>query len=126
MDTGGHGGNAGLAEARVEPFADEGLDVFPVIGYRLPIVARREVGETQEEGRYHLKSEVPAGRGEGEGALAALHRTVLVVRIAEAEIVGHIGRDPAQPAWIVQGGGKGLGLTQVCNITPNSLRAISA
>src|SRR4030095_11501327 len=113
----GHGGNAGLAEARVEPVADEGLDVFPVIGYRLPIVARREVGETQE-GRYHLKSEVPAGRGEGEGTLAALNCTVLIVRIAVVEIVCHIGRDPAQQAWIVQGGGKGLGLTQVVQYHP--------
>src|SRR5262249_6406753 len=118
MDTGGHGGNAGLAEARVEPVADEGLDVFSVIGYRLPIVARREVGETQEEGRYHLKSEAPAGRGEGEGTLAALNCTVLIVRTAVGEIVSHIGRDPAQPAWIVQGGGKGLGLTQVVQYHP--------
>src|SRR5262249_54867305 len=118
IDTAGNGGQAGFAEARVEPLTDEGLDVLPQIGYHLSIVARREVGVTQEEGRDHLEREVPAGRGEREGALAILQRTALVVRLEGAEIAGHIGRDPAQPAWIVQGCGKGLGLTQVVQCRP--------
>ena len=38
------GRQARLAKAFVQPLACEGLDVLPVVVYRLPIVAQREVG----------------------------------------------------------------------------------
>jgi len=55
----------GLAEALIEPFANEGGDVFPVVVDHLPIVSQKQVALPQVEGRHHLKAEVPAGRGEG-------------------------------------------------------------
>src|SRR5712691_11336668 len=68
-EAGANRGEARLAEALVEPLADEGLDILPVVVGRLPIVAQEVVIEAQGEGRRHLQGEVPAGCGNGEGAL---------------------------------------------------------
>ena len=73
-----HEGQARLAEALVAPRALERLDVAPVVLGRLLIMAQGEVGETQEERRHHLQRKIPAGRGDGEGALAGLNGVILV------------------------------------------------
>ena len=53
-DTADRGRQAGVAEALVEPLADEGLGILPVAMDRLPIVASKVVIDAQVEGRHHL------------------------------------------------------------------------
>ena len=69
---------AGIAEALVEPLADEGLDILPMVVDRLPIVAQEVVIDAQVEGRHHLQGEVPTGRGNREGALAVGEAALIV------------------------------------------------
>ena len=60
------------------------------------------------------RAKSPACRGNGEGALATCEDALLV---SDAN-VDHMGRDPAQPALIVQGHSKGFGLAQMVQYRP--------
>ncbi len=54
---------------------------------RLPIVAQEVVIEAQAEGRHHLQGEVPAGRGNGEGALAVCEAAFIVAHRLDTLVV---------------------------------------
>ena len=86
---GGHGGGVDrqedLTEALVAPRPFEGRHGLPVAVDRPPIVALGLVGVAEAQVRLRLQHDLPAGRGERQGALGS--DDGLVMRVHEAEIV---------------------------------------
>src|SRR5262249_39235101 len=100
----------------VQPLADEGLGILPMVVGCQSVVAPEVVIDAQIEGCHHLQGEVPAGRSNPEGALAICEAALIVShRLATSN---HTGADPAQPALIVEGRGQGLSLTHVVDYRP--------
>ena len=82
--TGEHGGQEDLAEALVAPRPVEGRHGLPEAVDRPTIVALGLVGYAEVLVRQRLQDDIPAGRGEREGALAG--GDGLVIRAHDAEM----------------------------------------
>ena len=84
VGTGGHGGQEDLAEALVAPRPVEGRHGLPEAVDRPTIVALGLVGVAEVLVRQRLQDDIPAGRGEREGALGG--GDGLVIRAHEVEM----------------------------------------
>ena len=82
--TGVHGGQDDLTEALVAPRPVEGRHGLPEAVDRPTIVALGLVGEAEVVVRQRVQDDIPAGRGEREGALGG--GDGLVIRAHEAEM----------------------------------------
>ena len=82
------------------------------------------VGEAEVAVRQCVQDDIPAGRGEREGALSG--GDGLVIRAHEAEMLCQKARDLSKPTRVVEGRCEGLGLAQICQDTPKSLDGQSA
>ena len=98
----------------------EGRHGLPEAVDRPPIVTLGLVGEAEVVVRQRVQDDIPAGRGEREGALGG--GDGLVIRAHEAEMVCQKDRDLSQPPRVVEGRGEGLGLAQIRQDTPKVAR----
>ena len=85
VGTGDHGGQGSLPEALVAPRSVEGRHDLPEAVDRPTIVALGLVGEAEVVVRQRLQDDIPAGRGERQGALAG--GDGLVIRALMVEMV---------------------------------------
>ena len=85
VGTGEHGGQDDLTEALVAPRPVEGCHGLPEAVDRPTIVALGLVGLAEALVRQRLQDDLPAGRGECQGALGG--GDGLVIRAHEAEMV---------------------------------------
>ena len=84
-DTGEHGGQGELTEALVAPRPVEGRHSLPVVVDRPTIVALGLVGSAEVEVRQRVQDDIPAGRGERQGALGS--GDGLLIRAYEVEML---------------------------------------
>ena len=76
-------GRATLPEALVAPLPVQGLYSLPEIVDRLTIVALAEVGSAEVVVRQRVQDDIPAGRGERQGALGGGNGLVIRAHVVE-------------------------------------------
>ena len=105
-------------EALVAPLPVEERHGLPEVVDRPTIVALGLVGSAEVAVRQRLQDDLPAGRGEREGALAG--GDGLVMRPTSVEMERQKARDLSQPTRVVEGRREGLGLAQSRQDPPQS------
>jgi hypothetical protein len=108
--TGDHSREVNLDEALVALHPLEGRHSLPEAVDRPMIIALGPVCEAEVLARHYLQDDIPAGRGDCEGALGG--GDGLVIRASVVEMEGQKARDLSQPTPIVDGRREGLGLAQ--------------
>ena len=78
------------------------------------------VGSAEVVVRQRVQDDIPAGRGERQGALAG--GDGLVIRAHVAEMACQKDRDLSQPTRVVEGLSEGLGLAQIRQDAPQVAR----
>src|SRR2546422_11101448 len=114
--TGEHGGQEDLTEALVAPRPLEGRHGLPEAVNRPTIVALGLIDPTEVAVRQCVQDDVPASRGEREGALGG--GDGLVIRAHGVEMGCQKARDLSQPTLVVEGCREDLSLAQTRQNTP--------
>ena len=110
VGTGEHGGQEDLPEVLAASLPFEGRHALHVAVDRPTIVALGMVGKAEVLVRQRLQDDIPAGRGECDGAVGG--GDGLVIRAHEAEMSCQKARDLSQPTLVVEGCRENLSLAQ--------------
>src|SRR5882724_2930554 len=122
IDPGENRDQPGLAEPLADQLALQGLEVGLEKRLRPTEVSPVVADLSQAQSCHDLEREVLTSLGDGKGAITRLHRAVEITRYPE--IVRQGGRDPSQPALIVDPHGEHLAFAEVVEDFPEFSKVV--